>query len=102
MRGSQLATAAFGLALLVSVGVDGEYQKAIGGVPYQLVMKLSKNDFCYGSSRWTDGAAFNTHLMNDATYPNQGQYDAKSILFNRMQTNTLKVGRERETPRERL
>jgi len=100
MRGSQLATAAFAFALLVSV--DGEYQKSISGENWQLVMKLSKNDFCYGSSRWTDGAAFNTHLMNDATYPNQGQYDAKSILFHRMQTNTLKVGRERETPRERL
>jgi hypothetical protein len=88
MRVSLLATAAFAFSLLGVV--DGEYQASISGENWQLVMKLSKNDFCYGSSRWTDGAAFNTHLLNDATYPTQGQYDAKSILFHRMQTNSIK------------
>ncbi|KAK3239336.1 hypothetical protein CYMTET_50730, partial [Cymbomonas tetramitiformis] len=54
------------------------------GLKWALVMKLSKNDFCYGSSRWTDGAAFNAHQMLDARLPNLREYDAKSLAFHRL------------------
>lgn len=38
-------------------GVGDVYTQVVGSKLWALVMKLSKNDFCYGSSKWTDGAA---------------------------------------------
>ena len=52
------------LALLTLTAVDGEFTKIMDGFNWQLIMKLSKNDFCYGSSRWTDGNAHNANYMN--------------------------------------
>jgi hypothetical protein len=48
---------------------------------WTLVMKLSKNDFCYGSSKWTDASPLNADKLLDATMPNSGEYDAKSTAF---------------------
>ena len=55
------------LALLTLTAVDGEFTKIMDGFNWQLIMKLSKNDFCYGSSRWTDGNAHNANYMNGKT-----------------------------------
>lgn len=63
--------------------------KTFSGEEYTLVMKLSKNDFCYGSSKWTDGLDFNMNLMLDDTFPNHKQYDAKLALFHTYRTNKL-------------
>ena len=62
-KSSPLGAAAL-LALLTLTGVDGEFTKIMDSDTWQLVMKLSKNDFCYGSSRWTDGNAHNANYMN--------------------------------------
>ena len=51
---------------------------------WALVMKLSKNDFCYDSSKWTDGKAFNPNKMLDDSMPGHRSYDAKSIAFHEM------------------
>jgi len=51
------------------------------GGGWTLVMKLSSNQFCYGSGRWTDSSALNEANLLTATLPNQGQYDAKSRAF---------------------
>ena len=54
------------------------------GDKWALVMKLSKNDFCHGSSRWTDGEAFNADKMLDDSFPNHREYDAKHIAFHKL------------------
>ena len=51
---------------------------------WALVMKLSKNDFCHGSSRWTDGQAWNPDRMLDSSMPAHKSYDAKSIAFHKL------------------
>jgi hypothetical protein len=50
-----------------------------GGKHYALIMKLAKNDFCYGSSRWKDGAPFNAQKCQDGSLPNE--YDCKAPAF---------------------
>merc|ERR1719240_9478 len=54
-------------------------------------MKLSKGDFCYGSSLWRDGQDYNPQYMSDATMPTHGQYDAKSALFHTHKTDRLRI-----------
>eukprot|EP00437_Effrenium_voratum_P035739 CAMPEP_0181487278 /NCGR_PEP_ID=MMETSP1110-20121109/47719_1 /TAXON_ID=174948 /ORGANISM="Symbiodinium sp., Strain CCMP421" /LENGTH=472 /DNA_ID=CAMNT_0023613745 /DNA_START=59 /DNA_END=1477 /DNA_ORIENTATION=- len=56
----------------------------MGEDTWVLVMKLSKNDFCYSSTRWTDGKAHNPDKMMDTTFPNHAEYDAKHIAFHRL------------------
>ena len=56
----------------------------IGDEHWALVMKLSKNDFCYGSMRWNDGKAHNPDKMIDATTPGIRSYDAKHIAFHKL------------------
>ena len=48
---------------------------------WTLVMKLSKNSFCYGSGNWTNSSAMNADKMLDVAMPNAGEYDAKSAAF---------------------
>ena len=48
---------------------------------WTLVMKLSKNSFCYGSGNWTNSSAMNADKMLDSDLPNALQYDAKSAAF---------------------
>lgn len=48
---------------------------------WTLVMKLSAGDFCYGSSRWTDGTAYNAASTLTSLLPNVGASDAKSQAF---------------------
>jgi hypothetical protein len=62
--------------------------KVIDGQKYVLVMKLSRNDFCMGSSKWTDGQPFNSDKMLDDTMPRTREYDAKSIAFHKMEDVT--------------
>ena len=81
---SRRSTPALPPMLLASSRRSGGYTKMIDGESDVLVMKLSKNEFCYGSSRWTDGSAYNTQFMNDDTFPDVTQYDAKSDLFHTM------------------
>lgn len=74
----------------------------MGDEHWVLVMKLSKNDFCYGSKRWNDGKSFNPDKMIDTTMPNIRSYDAKHIAFHKLkhvdaiklQTNRLAGFRE--------
>ena len=56
----------------------------MGDEHWALVMKLSKNDFCYGSTRWNDGKAHNPDKMVDTTFPNIRHYDAKHIAFHKL------------------
>ena len=58
--------------------------KEENGDSWALVMKLSKNDFCHGSSRWTDGQATNPHFLLDTSFPNHREYDAKHIAFHKL------------------
>ncbi|CAJ1393855.1 unnamed protein product [Effrenium voratum] len=94
-------------------GVGQVYaKKDDGGAMWALVMKLSKNDFCHGSPRWTDGQAFNPHKMLDGSMPNIQEYDAKSIAFHRLKgvtairletsTGTSEVHFERSDTPEKL
>ena len=69
--------------------------KTEGVKRWGLVMKLSKNDFGYGSSRWTDGAAFNPDRMHDDSMPGQAEYDAKALAFHTLRTNELRFETER-------
>mmetsp|Transcript_19777 Transcript_19777/g.37214 ORF Transcript_19777/g.37214 Transcript_19777/m.37214 type:complete len:511 (-) Transcript_19777:57-1589(-) len=70
----------------------------MGQEHWALVMKLSKNDFCYGSTKWSDGKAHNPDKMTDTTFPNQREYDAKHVAFHKLkhvdaiklQTNRLR------------
>ena len=65
---------------------------------WTLVMKLSKNDFCYGSSRWTDSSPFNESYLLDPTMPNAQQYDAKSRAFYELtDVNSLRFYTSRDT-----
>ena len=50
-------------------GVGKVLQKTTDDSTWVLLMKLSKNDFCYGSRRWTDGQAFNANKMLDTSIP---------------------------------
>ncbi len=45
---------------------------------WTLVMKLAAGDFCWGSGRWTDGAAYNATDLLDASAPTR---DSKSLAF---------------------
>ena len=54
-------------------------------------MKLSKNAFCYTSSRWTDGVAYNEAYLQDATAPAHKSWDAKAAVFSTLVTNQLKM-----------
>jgi len=58
------------------------------GGGWTLVMKLSKNDFCYESERWTDEFGYNEQYMLDPVLPAAQQYDAKSLAFFRLQDTT--------------
>lgn len=77
-------------------GIGKVLVKEEGGQKWVLLMKLSKNQFCHGSSRWTDGQAYNAGKMLDDTMPRHREYDAKSIAFHnldgidavKLQTNT--------------
>ena len=51
------------------------------GGGWTLVLKLSKNEFCYGSGRWTDSQALNGQNMLTDAMPNAQEYDAKSKAF---------------------
>ena len=55
------------------------------------MMKLSKNEFCYSSTRWTDGVAYNADRLLDATVPNHVEYDAKAAAFSTLVTDTIKL-----------
>ena len=57
---------ALALFMVIHSGV-GEFQKTMDGATWQLVMKLSQNQFCYGSSRWTDGNAWCTIITRLAS-----------------------------------
>jgi len=59
--------------------------KMDGGKGWVLLMKLSKNDFCYGSARWKDGKAFKPEKMLDKTIPGWKEYDAKSLAFHKLE-----------------
>eukprot|EP00434_Breviolum_minutum_P044835 symbB.v1.2.040095.t1/scaffold6984.1/size21963/1 len=59
--------------------------KKDGGKGWVLLMKLGKNDFCYGSARWKDGKAFNPEKMLDTSLPNPKEYDAKSLAFHKLE-----------------
>lgn len=63
-----------------------------GGDSWALVMKLSKNDFCHGSPRWTDGVAFKPEKMFDDSFPGHQEYDAKSLAFHKLEgVSALKI-----------
>jgi len=61
------------------------FYQIVGNDAWALVMKLSKNDFCYGSEKWTDGLPFNAAEMLDDTVPPPKEYDAKSVAFHHLQ-----------------
>eukprot|EP00927_Polykrikos_kofoidii_P073192 TRINITY_DN69263_c0_g1_i1.p1 TRINITY_DN69263_c0_g1~~TRINITY_DN69263_c0_g1_i1.p1 ORF type:complete len:1010 (+),score=136.78 TRINITY_DN69263_c0_g1_i1:225-3032(+) len=58
--------------------------KKLGQDSLALVLKLSKNEFCYDSDRWTDGLAYNPELMLNDSMPGIEEYDAKSLAFHRL------------------
>merc|ERR1719310_1182835 len=58
--------------------------KRVGTDMWAMLMKLSKNDFCYDSEKWTDGVPFNPEKMNNTAFPKTKEYDAKSIAFHRL------------------
>eukprot|EP00929_Paragymnodinium_shiwhaense_P033988 TRINITY_DN18550_c0_g3_i1.p1 TRINITY_DN18550_c0_g3~~TRINITY_DN18550_c0_g3_i1.p1 ORF type:complete len:1013 (-),score=242.46 TRINITY_DN18550_c0_g3_i1:396-3434(-) len=58
--------------------------KRVGTDMWALLMKLSKNDFCYHSEKWTDGIPFNAERVLDTSFPKPREYDAKSIAFHRL------------------
>lgn len=63
---------------------------------WSLVMKLSSNQYSYGSSRWRDGVTYNSNLMNDETYPSG--YDAEHESFNKMHfSNKIRIQVKRGT-----
>ncbi len=51
------------------------------GGGWTLIMKLSKNEFCYGSTRWTDQTPRNADKLLDTVMPSTQEYDAKSAAF---------------------
>jgi len=64
---------------------DVYYEIDGSGNAWALVMKLSKNEFCYGSSKWTSLTAFGASHLNARVIPTEGQYDAKSLAFSHLQ-----------------
>jgi hypothetical protein len=73
-------------------GCGKVFWKQEDGVSWALVMKLSKNDFCFDSGRWTDGNAFQQdNYMLDETYPNHAQWDAKSLAFHKLEADAIKL-----------
>eukprot|EP00435_Cladocopium_sp_Y103_P021955 s2486_g5.t1 len=81
-------------------GIGKVLVKTEGDQKWVLLMKLSQNQFCQDSARWTDGQAYNADKMLDDSMPNHRQYDAKSIAFHlldgidavKLQTNTVEFG----------
>ncbi|CAK9030889.1 DUF2341 domain-containing protein [Durusdinium trenchii] len=67
------------------------FVKESDGESWALVMKLSKNDFCHGSPRWTDQHAFHADKMLDASMPKHMEYDAKSKMFHTLKTTAIKL-----------
>ena len=61
----------------------------IDGVLWRLVMKLSKNSFCYGSEKWDDDKSYNAGYLANADLPSAREYDAKAKAFTTMKTNEL-------------
>ena len=78
--------------------LQGFITKSLNGETWLVVMKLSKNEFCFGSPRWTDGQQYNADKLIDDSMPTQNEYDAKSAEFHIMQTSALKfvTGRGKE------
>jgi hypothetical protein len=66
-------------------GIGNVYTEVVDNELWALVMKLSKNDFCYGSDKWKDGVGHNLDKMLDATMPANEEYDAKSLAFHLME-----------------
>ena len=84
-RNTSLLSQASGGGQLVNMpGLGQVYVKEEGGAKWALVMKLSKNDFCHGSSKWKDGQAFNPDKMLDDSMPAHKAYDAKHIAFHKL------------------
>jgi len=65
-------------------------QASYNSQTWQLVMKLTAGSFCYGSSKWTDGVAYNEYYMEDDTMPDHATYDAKSAAFHTLSTSQLR------------
>ena len=78
------------MAILKCLQGSTGFTKIINGETWLVVMKLSKNDFCYGSQRWTDGHSYNPEKLSDDSMPAQNEYDAKSSEFHTIQTSALK------------
>ena len=51
------------------------------GSGYTLVLKLAADQFCFGSTRWTDDMPYNEADTLDASLPTSGAFDAKSPAF---------------------
>jgi hypothetical protein len=65
-------------------GCGSVFYKQVGEHMWALVMKLSKNEFCYNSERWTDGLELEPYRMLDPSFPKHKEYDAKSLAFHRL------------------
>eukprot|EP01048_Picozoa_sp_COSAG05_P006214 COSAG05_NODE_393_length_10383_cov_34.037923_4_plen_2027_part_00 len=87
----QLTDGCFFTAGGLCAAFDGIEETDQDGVRWGLVMKLSKNEFCYSSSRWTDGNGYNVQYMQDADVPTHQQYDAKSPTFHTALTSSLRL-----------
>jgi len=58
------------------------------GGGWTLVLKLSKDQFCYGSPKWTDSSPHNEDKVTNPVLPNAHEYDAKSRAFHLLADTT--------------
>merc|ERR1719215_641109 len=63
---------------------------------WALVMKLSKNNFCYSSGWWRNRRPLHAHLMYNQNRPRARHYDAKSVAFYKLRyANAIKLQTQR-------
>ena len=67
------------------------------GGGWTLVLKLSSNQFCYGSAHWTSLQPMNEDQTLQPVMPNERQYDAKSQAFYSLtDVNELRIATSRD------